>query len=484
MQVSVIKRMGLAWGVVAACAGDGPTPPNTPGIAAVEIVAPELRGLPGWTLQLAATVRDSAGAVVPEAEVEWASGFAPRAVVDTTGLVTFGAQRGYVLIIAREVTSGLADTVTLRVAGPGEMRWRVRLPRPLQTGTGPTLDGRGGVWVLTWGFDPGTTTSRDGDVYRLSERGEIICSAHLAGVHENYGIAWPEREGIWIVGLRSWHLADDCTVLDSADVEAPDPLLLSGAVSPSYLYAMTAFHLIAFTPDFTELWRSRRDPTGGWLQPPTVAGGRVYAKVSMDSLHVFDGLTGEVLWSGSDPDSTPGPKFGAGPVVTPERVYLPSRRALSAYDLTGARLWGTDPWGVGGSDPTEPVVTPDGRLVLQDQFGLVMRGSDGAELWRRPEAGVTFGWSGGPALAEGGIVYAATRDGFHAYDLDGNLRWNVRTEPGDSAWFAGAPAIGPDHTIYTWSGTTVYAIFGDGPPEPASPWPMWRRDAQRTGWVR
>ena len=50
--------------------------------------------------------------------------------------------------------------------------------------------------------------------------------------------------------------------------------------------------------------------------------------------------------------------------------------------------------------------------------------------------------------------------------------------------FVGSPAIAPDGTVYTFTGTHVYAFWGARPPEPDSPWPMWRHDAQRTGWAR
>jgi outer membrane protein assembly factor BamB len=82
-----------------------------------------------------------------------------------------------------------------------------------------------------------------------------------------------------------------------------------------------------------------------------------------------------------------------------------------------------------------------------------------------------------------GSLDAAGDQGFYAFDLDGNVLWDVRAVAGDSTSFAGSPAIAPDGTIYTWAGTHVYAIFGTHPPDPTSPWPMWRHDAQRTGRV-
>jgi len=42
----------------------------------------------------------------------------------------------------------------------------------------------------------------------------------------------------------------------------------------------------------------------------------------------------------------------------------------------------------------------------------------------------------------------------------------------------------PDGTVYTRASIHVYAFFGPAPPEPDFPWPIWRHDAERTGWAR
>ncbi|HEX9728236.1 MAG TPA: PQQ-binding-like beta-propeller repeat protein [Gemmatimonadales bacterium] len=147
----------------------------------------------------------------------------------------------------------------------------------------------------------------------------------------------------------------------------------------------------------------------------------------------------------------------------------------------GAKLWQSPP---GGTGVSEPVVTADGRLFVQLQDGLVAWSADGAELWRHPGPRPRwFGWIGGPALAADSVLYMVGQDAFYAIGTDGALRWKTRTVTGDSAWFAGSSAIGPDGTVYTSAGTHVYALFGSHPPDRTAPWAMWRHDAHRTGWV-
>jgi hypothetical protein len=94
-------------------------------------------------------------------------------------------------------------------------------------------------------------------------------------------------------------------------------------------------------------------------------------------------------------------------------------------------------------------------------------------------------WHGGPALNQGGQIICTANQGVFAFSTTGLLRWSFQTTedafPTVPVAFTGAPAIGPDGTIYTWTAKRVYALWGRYPPEPASPWPMWRHDAQRTG---
>jgi hypothetical protein len=140
---------------------------------------------------------------------------------------------------------------------------------------------------------------------------------------------------------------------------------------------------------------------------------------------------------------------------------------------------------------SEPAVGSDGSLYVQTRIhGLWALNPDGSPRWERPEVQPWSSAQGGVALAAGGILYAGGTDAFYAFDLSGTLLWRFVADTaldGDGfplGRFPGSPAIGPDGTVYTFTSTHMYAFWASAPPEPNSPWPMWRHDAQRTGWAR
>jgi outer membrane protein assembly factor BamB len=173
-----------------------------------------------------------------------------------------------------------------------------------------------------------------------------------------------------------------------------------------------------------------------------------------------------------------------GTVPVNDRYYLPTVKNLAAYDTSGVLLWRTQ--NIGGRGMTEPAVAPDGTLFVQNRiFGLQALNPDGSPRWFRFDIQPYQPWLGGVALAEGGIVYAASVDSLWAVDSAGRTRWAFSVDSaGTPQPFIGAPAIAPDGTVYSFTSTHVYAFYGPTPPEPNSPWPMWRHDAQRTGWAR
>jgi len=288
---------------------------------------------------------------------------------------------------------------------------------------------------------------------------------------------------VWVTGATVYRVGRDCAVLQSVNPYGIASLSYGAVGGDGTLFMPESDALIAYTPALMERWRKPRTVWWtGWLGPPTVAGERLYAKVCADSLYALDAATGGVIWSQPSPDTGADVRvFATGPVPIGARVYLPGRVTFTAYDTAGTKLWQSPDNGTGIS---EPVVTADGRLFVQLQQSMVAWDESGNELWRSPYGATRFfGLAGGPALAEGGLVYIAGAKGFYALDLDGNVVWGTNAVAGDSAWVAGSPAIGPDGMIYTWGETHVYALFGTHRRDPTSPWPMWRHDAQRTGRV-
>jgi outer membrane protein assembly factor BamB len=166
---------------------------------------------------------------------------------------------------------------------------------------------------------------------------------------------------------------------------------------------------------------------------------------------------------------------------------------MQELDTTGVEV------GLGptfGSGITEPAIAANGTLFVQrsNSPGTRAHNPVTATLWvRRPES--RWSWAGGPALAAGGTLYVAAFDGFYAFavaDTGASVRGRYPTDPGDSLVFVGAPLIGPDGTVYTFTSCDfgrdiepcsdeLIAFWEDKPVDPDSPWPMWRHDARRSG---
>jgi hypothetical protein len=252
------------------------------------------------------------------------------------------------------------------------------------------------------------------------------------------------------------------------------------------LVAAWGKHTIAYdAADHAFRWVSQLAPYVSWLVPPTItADGHVLAKRTEDTLFLFDGTEGRVLRTFADPDTgVDKAVFGTGTVPVGARYYLPTVQRLAAYDTSGTLDWLTEDTGYG---MTEPAVGPDGTLYVQTRgSGLEARDPDGAIRWRYGIGIPWASWYGGPALAAGGILYAATAYAFWAVSTAGDSLWAYAADSaGTRQPFLAAPAIAPDGTVYTWTSTHLYAFWASAPPEPNSPWPMWRHDAQRTGWAR
>jgi hypothetical protein len=353
---------------------------------------------------------------------------------------------------------------------------------------GPTLGTDGVLYVLV---QTGRFPDYPGTVVAFGPDGTVQWSQPLVDVSICNGIVvTPGTEQLWIAGKRLYLLSPDGQILwDTVRAVDPDPEVgpdfLGGAASSEMLVAAWGKHVIAYdAADHAFRWVSQLAPYVSWLVPPTVTTeGHVLAKRTADTLFVFHGLTGQILRTFQDPDTGVDKRvFGTGAVPVGDRYYLPTVQRLAAYDTSGALVWLTEDTGYG---MTEPAVGPDGILYVQTRgFGLQARNPDGTVRWSRG-GGPWASWHGGPALAQGGILYAAGADRFYAYDTAGSLLWQyVADSAGVNQPFLGSPAIAPDGTVYTWTETHVYAFWGSAPPEPNSPWPMWRHDAQRTGWAR
>ena len=149
-----------------------------------------------------------------------------------------------------------------------------------------------------------------------------------------------------------------------------------------------------------------------------------------------------------------------------------------------------------GAGITEPAIAGNGTFFVQraNSPGTRAHNPVTTTLWVRPPR-ARWTWSGGPALAAGGTLYVAAREAFYAFqvsDTGASVRWRYPADPSDYLVFVGAPLIGPDGTVYTFTSCDfgretvpcsdeLMAFWEDKPVDPDSPWPMWRHDARRSG---
>jgi outer membrane protein assembly factor BamB len=349
---------------------------------------------------------------------------------------------------------------------------------------GPALALDGTVYVLV---DTGDWPDFPGTLVALTPKGEVVWSTPLTQVDACTGVVVVPGSGrLWLVGKRAYLLAPTGEVLwDTLPYTEPIPDFKAGAATTDLLVGTMGERPIAFrAADHAFLWEGPYAPLISWLVPPTITadGQRVLAKRTRDTLFVFDALDGTILQRFLDPDTGVDMRvFGRGTVPVGDRYYLPTWSRLAAYDTAGPLLWLTEATGRG---VTEPAVGPDGTLYVQNRrHGLGALNPDGTLRWSQFYAQPRWSWLGGAALAQG-IIYAAGSDRFWAVSTNGTVLWTFSADSAGVAQpFEGSPAIAPDGTVYTWTSTHVYAFWGPAPPEPDSPWPMWRHDAQRTGWA-
>jgi outer membrane protein assembly factor BamB len=485
----------LAAGVVWGCR-DGLTPPASPRVARLEVFATDSSVLVGHTLQLQVTAWDSSAAVIASARIDWRSTDPGVLTVDSTGLV-LGHAGGEGAVYAWAPPSTVADTLGVHVAVHGEVKWRLALGfMPL--GGGPAQGPEGTVYVL----GETDTLSNNATLYAVTPQGAIRWHRRLTQVNGgNYPFVATDG-AVYVVGQHVWAFAPDGSLrwsLTTRPIEpVPDvPSSHAGAVgADGTVYAAMGYDLFAFRASTGDtLWQGPRASDAGWRLPPTVStdGRTTYVKKSGDSLYAVAAATGTIRWATPDPDTSPDNfSYGVGPAVDGGRLLLPLAAQLQEVDTGGTPGLIGPRCGLGMS---EAAVAPDGTLYLQyHSCYLQAYRPVNVQLWLAPIV-PRWTWYGGPALAQGGVLYTAAVDGFYAEDVSpggATVRWRYPRNPAERLVFVGAPLIGADGTVYTFTSCDygretqpcsdeLIAFWEDKPVEPASPWPMWRHDARRSG---
>lgn len=467
-------------------------------VARLEIVAPDTALLEGHALPLGVRAWDIERRPVTPRRVLWRSGDSTLLSVDAVGLVRGipGRGGGDVAVWASAGSGQGSDSVSMHVAAHGELKWRVGVG-PMSILGGPAQGPDGAVLVLT-NNDPSTDRAR---LFAVAPDGVVRWMAPLNEVRSNYALVGLDGT-IFVVGQYVWAVGPTGTLQWSVTERPPEPVrnipdLHSGAVGGSgTLYAAMGYDLLVFDGATGDtLWQGPRANDGGWLLPPTISADEriAYIKHTGDSLYGFEAQTGAIRWAAPDPQ--PGRfAFGVGPALGVGRLIVPAAERLQELDTLGNAIAVGASLGLGVS---EPAIGPDGTLYVQapQNFGLYAFRRPDVELWRMPGLRSRWGWYGGPALAAGGVLYVAAIDGFYAVQVSpsgATVRWRFPPASADSLVFVGAPLIGRDGTVYSFTSCTngeetlpcsdeLFAFWEDKPVEPDSPWPMWRHDARRSG---
>jgi outer membrane protein assembly factor BamB len=470
---------GFRWGVgsllVVACL-DG-LPPSV--VARVDITAPDTAGVLGRTLMLDVTAYDAGGTRVAPPPLFWSSLDSMRAHFDSTGRLVLGPQAGDAAIVVR-TSIGVSDTQWVHAAYEGEVKWKLPMAQgKLNSVDGPALGPDGTVYVLNIPFPAAQNVS---DLYAITPGGDTLWVRRLSETNSSAHLVGPDGT-IYVAGAIVHAVTPQGATLWDHPISAQGPAL-SGAIRSGTALLLAAEDLFALDPATGDTaWVAARSGSGAWVVPPTITHDTLWAKKSADSVYTFAVTTGALrALRMPDPDSGRQVSFGAGPVPVGGLVYVPSAYQLAAFDMTGARVWSTPQGGLGVS---EPAFDAAGGLYVQTTGDglLALDAETGHERWR---AGIPsrWAWYGGPAVAQGGVVYAAAGGGFYAYDTSGVLLWQAHEGGATPGPFTGAPAIAADGTVYSYTDTCVYAFWASHPPEPNSPWPMWRHDARRSGVAR
>jgi outer membrane protein assembly factor BamB len=491
--------LGARWhilaGVALAVAQAGCIDRSTgPFVAGLEIVALDTAVLAGHELSLAIRAWDIERRPVTPQHLVWTSADPTVLTVDSFGTARarVGTAGGDITVWASAGPGQGSDTVVIHVAVPGEVKWRLGLgPMPDIGGVTEGLDGT--LYVLS-PIDPGAQL---GILYAISPGGAVKWQYSLSGVLANVPIVGSDGT-IYVMGQHLWAFGPDGDLLWSVTTR---PLTsfghLAAVGNDGTVYAAMAFDLLALRGSTGDtVWQGPAAADGGWLLPPTISadGRSVYVKNTGDSSYAFATADGSIRWQVSDP-VTGQNSFGVGIASSGGTLVVTTNLLLQIVDTLGNPL---DVSPNHGCCPSEPAIGPDGTLHVQiagSQNGVWAYNPVSVERWGFRGANPNRGWYGGPALAADGVLYAAGRDGFYALQIGATgatVRWRFPADTSQHLKFYGAPLIGRDGTVYTFTSTVggtdpidatdeLFAFWEDKPVEPNSPWPMWRHDARRSG---
>ncbi len=236
--------------------------------------------------------------------------------------------------------------------------------------------------------------------------------------------------------------------------------------------------LLAVTPDGKLRWSFE---TGAEIASSPSIGHDGLIYITSDSVYCLDSRR-RLRWAFGAGEEDPYFSFFAPAVPDAAgTVYAPNTDGfLYAIGPDGRLRWRAPV-------PEEDEIHPEVIIGPADTLYL---GTDSDYLCRKPPRGTIVHIYetediivAPPALAANGTLYFLPDDGyFYALSSRGRLLWRYEIAADDKdLYFASAPVIAPDGTVYvgSWDGG-LFAFKGDAPPAD-TPWPQYRHDAQHTG---
>ena len=371
--------------LLAACTssdGGGPSGPQTP-VASVE-VTPSPASVPvAGTLQLAATLKDAAGAVLTGREITWSSSAVAIATVSQTGLVTGVAEGASVQIAA--TSEGISGTASVTVQVP---------VASVQVAPAAASVAVGGTVQLT-------TTLRDAG-------GNILVGRTVAWTSSDVALASVSPTGL-VTGV-----AQGAATITATSEGKIATALITVVVTNFASLSAGRFHTCGVTTDGdAHCWGSAEDGQLGngqtgigvlFTQPVAVSGALTFDVISAGNAHTCGVVTtGSTLCWGLNADGQLGTGTGAD-AATPAlvtgtftfaSVSVGSDHSCGLTTTGGAFCWGLNDFGQLGDGTTTTQLAPVAvggaitftSLSAGDDHACALDAAGGAYCWGRGDSG-------------------------------------------------------------------------------------------------
>ena len=360
------------------------------------------------------------------------------------------------------------SVLTVVAQEPGSVRWTIPIGESVNSS--PAIGADGTIYVV------GNSSSEGHRLFAVRPDGSVEWQTPI--ISEVATAIAVGADGTLYLGTSSSHfLAFNADGTEKWDFPTGDRVASSPAVGAdgAVYFGSHDRKVYALNPNGTLRWEF--ETAGPVLSSPAIAAdGTIYIGSNDKKLYALT-PNGTKKWEFATTQPLPqSPALGSD-----GRIYLGAGDGnIYALNADGSRAWTNHT----GFAHTSAVIGPENRLYLGRWRAAAAFGTDGSTNWVF-DMGERVNTS--PAVAADGIVYfTASEDASQTGALvalrpDGTKAWDFK--PG-GRFGQGSPVIGADGTIYVGSdnrsGAYLHALWGSAGPA-NTPWPMFRRSADRTG---